>query len=35
MHNTVPPVTITDGYNALDLAYKIIYKMEDAANMAI
>jgi predicted dehydrogenase len=34
-HNTVPPVTITDGYNALDLAYKIIEKMEDAANLAV
>lgn len=34
-NNTVPPVTITDGYNALDLAHKIIEKMEDAANMAV
>lgn len=34
-HNTIPPVTITDGYNALDLAYKIIEKMEDAANLAV
>lgn len=34
-HNMVPPVTITDGYNALDLAYRIIEKMEDAANLAV
>lgn len=33
--NTVPPVTISDGYNALDLAYRIIEKMEDAANLAV
>lgn len=35
LHNTSPPVTITDGYNALDLAYRIIQKMEDAANLAV
>ncbi|HLO91170.1 MAG TPA: Gfo/Idh/MocA family oxidoreductase [Lentimicrobium sp.] len=35
MHNTIPPVTISDGYNALDLAYRIIEKMEDAANLAV
>jgi predicted dehydrogenase len=34
LHNTTPPVTITDGYHALDLAYRIIRKMEDAANLA-
>lgn len=34
IHNSIPPVTITDGYNALDLAYRIIEKMEDAANLA-
>lgn len=34
LHNTVPPVTITDGYQALDLAYRIIEKMENAANLA-
>lgn len=32
--NTIPPVTISDGHNALDLAYRIIEKMEDAANLA-
>jgi predicted dehydrogenase len=35
MHNSVPPVTISDGYHALDLAYRIIEKMEDAANLAV
>lgn len=34
-HNTVPPVTITDGYNALDLAYRIIDKMADSANLTV
>lgn len=33
--NSIPPVTITDGYNALDLAYRIIDKMADAANLAV
>ncbi len=33
IHNSIPPVTITDGYTALDLAYRIIEKMEDAANL--
>ncbi len=31
--NTTPPVTINDGYNALDLAYRIIAKMESSANL--
>jgi predicted dehydrogenase len=35
LHNTTPPVTINDGYQALDLAYRIIEKMEDAANLAV
>lgn len=35
LHNTVPPVTISDGYHALDLAHRIIEKMEDAANLAV
>ncbi|HLN54052.1 MAG TPA: Gfo/Idh/MocA family oxidoreductase [Lentimicrobium sp.] len=35
LENTTPPVTITDGYHALDLAYRIIQKMEDAANLAV
>jgi predicted dehydrogenase len=26
--NTTPPVTINDGYNALDVAYKIIEKID-------
>ena len=30
--NTPPPVTINDGYAALDLAYQIIGKMNSAAN---
>jgi len=33
-NNTTPPVTINDGYAALDLAYRIIEKMNNAANLA-
>ncbi|MBK6346180.1 MAG: Gfo/Idh/MocA family oxidoreductase [Bacteroidales bacterium] len=33
-NNTTPPVTINDGYAALDLAYRIIEKMKHAANLA-
>lgn len=33
-NNTVPPVTINDGYAALDLAYRIIEKMNQSANLA-
>lgn len=33
MQNTLPPVTINDGYNALDLAYRIIAKMESSSNL--
>lgn len=33
-NNTVPPVTINDGYAALDLAHRIIEKMNYAANLA-
>lgn len=32
-NNTPPPVTINDGYAALDLAYRIIGKMNSAANL--
>ncbi|HOP14838.1 Gfo/Idh/MocA family oxidoreductase [Lentimicrobium sp.] len=32
-NNTPPPVTINDGYAALDLAYRIISKMNSAANL--
>ncbi len=35
LHNTIPPVTINDGYNALDLAHRIIQKMQDSANLAV
>ena len=31
-HNTTPLVSISDGYNALDVAYKIIEKMKVTAN---
>lgn len=34
INNTVPSVTINDGYAALDLAYRIIEKMNSSANMA-
>ncbi|NTW24887.1 MAG: Gfo/Idh/MocA family oxidoreductase [Lentimicrobium sp.] len=34
INNTVPSVTINDGYAALDLAYRIIDKMNQAANLA-
>jgi hypothetical protein len=27
-HKSTPPVSLSDGYNALDIAYKIIEKME-------
>lgn len=33
IHNSTPPVTIIDGYNSLDLAYKIIEKLNTSANM--
>lgn len=32
-NNTPPPVTINDGYAALELAYRIIGKMNSAANL--
>lgn len=32
IHNTLPPVTINDGYAALDLAYRITEKMKTSAN---
>ncbi|MCX6276871.1 MAG: Gfo/Idh/MocA family oxidoreductase [Bacteroidetes bacterium] len=32
INNTVPPVTINDGYSALELAYKIIEKINQATN---
>lgn len=34
INNTTPPVTIHDGYAALDLAYRIIEKMNQAANIS-
>jgi len=34
INNTVPSVTINDGYAALDLAYRIISKMNNSANLA-
>lgn len=34
INNTTPPVTIHDGYAALDLAYRIIEKMNHAANIS-
>lgn len=33
INNSTPPVTIIDGYNSLDLAYKIIEKLNTSANM--
>ncbi|KAF0202872.1 MAG: hypothetical protein FD170_1449 [Bacteroidetes bacterium] len=33
INNTPPPVTINDGYAALDLAYRIIEKMKNASNI--
>lgn len=33
VNNTEPPVTINDGYNSLDVAYKIIDQLEGAANL--
>jgi predicted dehydrogenase len=34
VNNTIPPVTINDGYEALDVAYQIIHKInESPANM--
>ena len=33
IHNTQPPVTINDGYAALDLAYRIIDKMNRSSNL--
>jgi len=33
INNSTPPVTIIDGYNSLELAYKIIDKVNMAANM--
>lgn len=32
MHNTTPPVTMEDGYKALDVAYKIIDKLKFASS---
>ncbi|HSH64915.1 MAG TPA: Gfo/Idh/MocA family oxidoreductase [Bacteroidia bacterium] len=32
IQNTTPPVSIDDGYNALDVAYKVIEKMKLASN---
>jgi len=34
INNTVPSVTINDGYAALDLAYRIIEKMKNSANLS-
>ena len=33
INNSTPPVTIIDGYNSLDIAYKIIEKVNMASNM--
>jgi predicted dehydrogenase len=33
VNNTEPPVTINDGYNSLDVAYKIIDQLENSANL--
>lgn len=33
VNNTTPPVTIMDGYNSLELAYRIIDKLNTSANM--
>lgn len=33
VNNTEPPVTINDGYNSLNLAYQIIEKLENTANL--
>ncbi len=33
VNNTEPPVTINDGYNSLDVAYKIIGQLKNAANL--
>ena len=33
INNSTPPVTIIDGYNSLDIAYKIIEKVNIASNM--
>jgi predicted dehydrogenase len=35
INNTVPPVTINDGYNALEVAYKIIEKINQNASNII
>lgn len=35
IYNTTPPVTINDGVNALDLAYRIIDKMNSSANLIV
>ena len=32
INNTIPPVTINDGYSALEVAYKIIEKINQATN---
>ena len=32
INNTVPPVTINDGYSALELAHKIIEKISQTTN---
>lgn len=33
INNSTPPVTVIDGYNSLELAYKIIDKLNSTANM--
>jgi predicted dehydrogenase len=35
INNTVPPVTINDGYSALEVAYKIIEKINQATTSII
>ena len=32
INNTIPPVTINDGYSALEVAYKVIEKISQSAN---
>jgi hypothetical protein len=33
INNTVPPVTINDGYNALDVAHQIIEKIDHSLSI--
>jgi hypothetical protein len=35
INNTIPPVTINDGYSALEVAYKIIEKINQTASNLI